>query len=112
MSCRHRMQAQFDHLAETYFEGFPHDLGERQLGYVSLFDHDLDMFLGSMGLIKTTVNAVLKDDGTFVCRISRMSLTLPTEITFDMGGYDIDAELFTPMQKLLDQNKPAKNTAR
>ncbi|KAI5885462.1 uncharacterized protein SCHCODRAFT_02520680 [Schizophyllum commune H4-8] len=91
-----KMQAQFDHLAETYFEGFPHDLGERQLGYVSLFDHDLDMFLGSMGLIKTTVNAVLKDD----------------EITFDMGGYDIDAELFTPMQKLLDQIKPAKNTAR
>ena len=41
-----------------------------------------------------------------------MSLKAPTEITFDMGGYDIDAELFTPMQKLLDQIKPAKNTAR
>ena len=58
-----RIQAQFDHLAETYFDGFEHDLGERELGYALSFDHDLDMFAASIGLAKTSVAAILQDDG-------------------------------------------------
>lgn len=59
------MQAQFDHLAETYFSGFDFDLGERELGYALSFDHDLDMFAASLGLVKTSIEAVMKDDGMF-----------------------------------------------
>lgn len=58
------MQAQFDHLAETYFAGYDHDLGERELGYASAFDLDLDMVAASMGLAKTSVAAIMKDTGS------------------------------------------------
>lgn len=59
----HRIQSQFDHLSETYFNNFEYDLGERELGYALSFDHDLEMFAASVGLIKTSVATVLKDKG-------------------------------------------------
>lgn len=58
-----RIQAQFDHLAETYFDQYDHDLGERELGYALSFDRDLDMFAASIGLTKTSVGAIVKDEG-------------------------------------------------
>ena len=88
----HRLQAQFDHLAETYFNGFDQDLGERELGYALSFDHDLDVFAASIGLTKTSVAAILRDE----------------DVVLDMGGYDPESELFEPLQKLLDQCKSAK----
>ncbi|KII94229.1 hypothetical protein PLICRDRAFT_100409 [Plicaturopsis crispa FD-325 SS-3] len=87
-----KIQAQFDHLAETYFSGFDHDLSERELGYALSFDHDLDIFAASIGLTKTSVSAILKDE----------------DVTSDLGGHDPDTELFEPLQKLLDQCKNAK----
>ncbi|KAG6889336.1 hypothetical protein C0995_001744 [Termitomyces sp. Mi166 len=87
-----KIQAQFDHLAETYFDGFDHDLGERELGYALSFDHDLDMFAASIGLAKTSVGSILKEE----------------EVVLDMGGYDIETELFKPLQTLLDSSKSAK----
>jgi len=61
----HRIHAQFDHIGETYFAGFDFDLGERELGYALSFDHDLDMFAASLGLVKTSIEAVMKEDGKF-----------------------------------------------
>jgi hypothetical protein len=61
----HRIQAQFNHLAETYFKAFDFDLGERELGLVLLLDHDLDVYASSMGLTKTAVEAILNDEGEF-----------------------------------------------
>ena len=57
------MQSQFDHLSETYFSNFEYDLGEREQGYALAFDHDLEMFAASVGLIKTSVDAIMKDQG-------------------------------------------------
>ena len=57
------MQSQFDHLAETYFSGFDLDLGERELGYALSVDHDLEMFAASIGLIKTSIAAIMEDEG-------------------------------------------------
>jgi dynactin 1 len=88
----YRLQAQFDHLAETYFSGFDQDLGERELGYALSFDHDLDVFAASIGLTKTSVAAILRDE----------------DVVLEMGGYDPEPELFEPLQKLLDQCKSAK----
>ncbi len=45
-----------------YFNNFEYDLGERELGYALSFDHD-EMFAASVGLIKTSVDAVLTDKG-------------------------------------------------
>ncbi len=63
--CCYRIQAQFDHLAEAYFCGFDTDLAERELGYVTAFDHDLDMFAASIGLARTSVAGLVKEDGMF-----------------------------------------------
>ena len=60
-----RIQAQFDHLAEAYFGGFDTDLAERELGYVTSLDHDLDMFAASIGLAKTSVAGLMKEEGMF-----------------------------------------------
>jgi dynactin 1 len=60
-----RIQAQFNHLAETYFKDFDFDLGERELGLVLSLDHDLDVYASSMGLTKTAVESVLNDEGKF-----------------------------------------------
>ena len=62
---QYRIHAQFDHISETYFSGFDFDLGERELGYALSFDHDLDMFAASLGLVKTSIEAVMKEDGKF-----------------------------------------------
>ena len=59
-----RLQSQFDHLVETYFNGFDLDLGERELGYSLSCDYDLEMFTASVGLIKTAINGIMEDDGT------------------------------------------------
>lgn len=91
-----KLQAQFDHLAETYFAGYDHELGERELGYASAFDLDLDMVAASMGLAKTSVAAIMKD----------------TDVALDLGGLDIENEFFGPLQKLLDQCKGAKSLSR
>ncbi|KIJ13750.1 hypothetical protein PAXINDRAFT_170080 [Paxillus involutus ATCC 200175] len=87
-----RLQAQFDHLAETYFSGFDQDLGERELGYALSFDHDLDAFAASIGLTKTSVATILRDE----------------DVVLELGGYDPETELFEHLQKLLDQCKSAK----
>lgn len=58
-----RIHAQFDHIGETYLAGFDFDLGERELGYALSFDHDLDMFAASLGLVKTSIEAAMKEDG-------------------------------------------------
>ncbi|KAG6857289.1 hypothetical protein H0H87_006482 [Tephrocybe sp. NHM501043] len=91
-----KIQAQFEHLAETYFDGFDHDLGERELGYALSFDHDLELFSASIGLAKTSVESILREE----------------EVVLDMGGYDIQTELFEPLQTLLDSSKSAKNVSK
>ena len=64
-----RIQAQFDHLADTYFKDFDFDLGEREFGLVLSLDHDLDVYASSMGLTKTAVEAILNDEGGFLSGI-------------------------------------------
>ncbi|KAI6120904.1 dynein associated protein-domain-containing protein [Pisolithus croceorrhizus] len=91
-----KLQSQFDHLAETYFNGYDYDLGERELGYALSFDYDLDAFAASIGLTKTSVASILHDE----------------DVVLDMGGYDPETELFEPLQKLLDQCKSAKVLSR
>ncbi|KAF9567724.1 dynactin [Agrocybe pediades] len=91
-----KIHAQFDHLAETYFAGFETDLAEREVGYVMAFDHDLDMFAASISLARTSVAALIKEEDTVL----------------DMGGYDIDQELFDPLGALLSRCKSAKTVSR
>jgi dynactin 1 len=50
-------------LAELHFNNYETDLVERELGYVMAFDHDLDMFAASIGLTKTSVAAIIKEEG-------------------------------------------------
>ncbi|KAI0321262.1 dynein associated protein-domain-containing protein [Amylostereum chailletii] len=91
-----KIQAQFDHLAETYFQGFEFDIGERELGFVLSFDHDLDVYASAIGLAKTAVEAALADE----------------DIVSDVAGVDPAKEFFEPLQKTLDQCKSAKIVSR
>jgi dynactin 1 len=61
-SC-YRIHAQFEHLADTYFAGFDYDLGEREQGMAWSLEHDLDMFTAAISLTKTSIQAIMKDDG-------------------------------------------------
>lgn len=73
-----RIHAQFDHISETYFAGFEFDLGERELGYALSFDHDLDMFAASLGLVKTSIEAAMKEDG-------KCGIVMVKSSRFDVG---------------------------
>jgi dynactin 1 len=103
-----RIQAQFDHLAETYFEGFDFDLAERELGYAVSFELDLDMFSASVALTKTCVATIMEDKGAVSLLHSLIYTHHGKDVDLDLGGYDVEEELLGPLQKLLDQCKSAK----
>ena len=67
-------------------------MGERELGYALSFDHDLEMFAASVGLIKTSVDAIMKDE----------------DVEVDLGELDAEVEFFSPLQKLIDLSRSAK----
>ena len=71
-------------------------MGERELGYALSVDHDLEMFAASVGLIKTSVEAVMKDE----------------DVEVEVGENDPAEEFFTPLQKLLDQCRGARVLSR
>ena len=108
-----KMQSQFDHLSETYFHNFDYDLGERELGYALSFDHDLEMFAASVGLIKTTVAAILKDNGMQpYLGLCAYTDSCAADVAIDMGGADAEVEFFEPLQKALDLSRSAKVLAK
>jgi len=110
ISCR--IQAQFDHLSEAYFGGFDTDLAERELGYVTSLDHDLDMFAASISLAKTSVAGLMKEEGTILTGGQYISDISRPDIVLDMGGYNIEHELFEPLTALLNRCKSAKTLSR
>lgn len=91
-----KMQSQFDHLMETYFNAFDFDLGQRELGYALSCDYDLEMFSASVGLIKTAINGIMEDEDQEV----------------DSHSMDPVTEFFAPLQKLLDQCRATKVLTR
>ncbi len=108
-----RIQAQFNHLAETYFKAFDFDLGERELGLVLSLDHDLDVYASSMGLTKTAVEAILNDEGVFPHAYSFLvDHTAILDVIHDLDGMEAETSFLVPIQKSLDQCKNAKIVAR
>ena len=108
-----RIQAQFDHLADTYFKDFDFDLGERELGLVLSLDHDLDVYASSMGLTKTAVESILDDEGGFSPVYTHfVDHATNSDIVRDLNGMDPGRSFLEPIQKSLDQCKSAKAVAR
>ncbi len=108
-----RIQAQFNHLAETYFKAFDFDLGERELGLVLSLDHDLDVYASSMGLTKTAVEAILNDEGGSSQAYSYLvGYTAILDVAHDPDGMGPETSFLEPIQKSLDQCKNAKIVAR
>lgn len=102
------MQSQFNHLAQSYFHGFDLDLAERELGYTLSFENDLDMFSALIGLVRTTLREIIKDDGVYFGML-RLMCTHPPSIALDIsiepGDSDPDVYFMSPIQRLLDQCK-------
>jgi dynactin 1 len=108
-----RIQAQFNHLAETYFKAFDFDLGERELGLVLSLDHDLDVYASSMGLTKTAVEAILNDEGgSSQAYTYLVDYTAILDVAHDLDGMGPETSFLEPIQKSLDQCKNAKIVAR
>jgi dynactin 1 len=110
----YRIQAQFEHLAETYFSGYDHDLGERELSFALSFDNDLDMVLASTGLTKTAIESVLKDDGekSFgTCLICETNCFVIIDVNVELDS-DPVTDIFEPLQRVLDHTKAAKVLSR
>ncbi|KAI0271447.1 dynein associated protein-domain-containing protein [Gloeopeniophorella convolvens] len=106
-----KIQAQFDHLSETYFKEFDFDLGERELGFVLSLDHDLDVYASSMGLTKTAVEAALNDDGEPSLPQTDLDLAngmLQADLARDLGSLNPEESFLEPIQKSLNQCKNAK----
>ena len=109
----HRIHAQFDHISETYFAGFDFDLGERELGYALSFDHDLDMFAASLGLVKTSIEAVMKEDGKFgIVMVTSSRFDATQDVVLDVGDFDPVETLYAPLKRVLDQCRSGKNPSR
>ena len=102
------MQAQFDHLAETYFGGYEFDLGEREHGMALSCDHDFEMFAAAVGYVKTYVEAILKDEGENIESCTSCSSDICADVELDLGELEPDTVFFQPLQKLLDQSRSAR----
>ena len=85
LSCR--IRAQFDRMSKAYFTGFDFDLGERELGYALSFDHDLDMFVASLGLVKTSTGAAMKRGGKSRSQQWRVLVLMPAVPSFTRRGF-------------------------
>jgi len=109
---RNRIQAQFNHLAETYFKAFDFDLGERELGLVLSLDHDLDVYASSMGLTKTAVETILNDEGEFFQLVAPANYKAILDVVHELDGLEPEKSFLEPIQKSLDQCRSAKVVAR
>ena len=109
-----RILAQFEHLAETYFSGVDYDLGERELDHALQVDSDLDMFAAAIGLTKTAIRAIQKDDGERDANLylgpNLYNVFEFAEVVVEWG--DSDTELIEPLQRLLDQCRGAKQLSK
>jgi hypothetical protein len=70
------MLARFEHLSDTLFVNTESDTGEKELDHILQVDHDLDTFYAAVGLIKSTLDAALADEGNIYIIRSGIMLTL------------------------------------
>jgi dynactin 1 len=109
----YRIHSQFDHLAQTYLPAFEYDIGEREQGMALSFDHDLDMFTAAVGLAKTSIQAIMKEDGQYAWVRQRLTGCLSdADMVIDNGGADFDTDLFSPIQNVLQKVKSAQAQSR
>lgn len=91
------------------------NLAERESGSVLTLDHDLDIFAASINLSKTSVAAIIKEEGvsSFNANLLEFKFNLYfSDVVIDMGGYNIDEVLFDPLGVFLTKCKSAKTLSR
>lgn len=90
-------------------------MAERESGSVLTLDHDLDIFAASINLSKTSVAAIIKEEGvsSFNANLLEFKFNLYfSDVVIDMGGYNIDEVLFDPLGVFLTKCKSAKTLSR
>ena len=106
------MVNQFEHLAELYLTGANFDLGERELDLALALDHDVDFFASTMAWTKTSLLEIFKDDGTYTTGYVLAFADSHSDIDNEMGDEELETELISPLQKLLDQCGHVRTVAR
>lgn len=72
-----KVLAQFEHLAEAYFtwDGIEAaEVGEREVGMGRVVECDLEVVMAAVGLVRTSVGAVVKDDGEWGWCLRRLEV--------------------------------------
>jgi dynactin 1 len=90
-------------------------LAERESGYVLTFDHDLDMFAASISLSRTSVAAIIKEEGLSFVNTNLLGIKFNfdfSDVVIDMGGYNVDEVLFDPLGVFLTRCKSAKTLSK
>jgi dynactin 1 len=102
-----KIQAQLDHVEESFFnlsgfEAYGWDLGEREMGWCVGFELDLDMFAAAVGFVRGSLKGLVGDAGNGE----------EEGVEDDMGGGDIEEELFRPLGKLLELSRSARTLSK
>ena len=76
------------------------------------------MFAASLGLVKTSIEAAMKEDGELKL-VTRAALGLRLiiivsvqDVVLDMGDFDPAETLYAPLKRVLDQCRSGKNPSK
>lgn len=94
-----RAVAQLEHLAESCLfspQEFDGDLGEREVGYATSLERDLEVFEAVVGLARSSIMGVLGDE----------------DVAVDEAGLDAEEDLLVPLKGLIEQCKTTRALSR
>lgn len=103
------MTAQFAHLGSTVFDKPELDIPEQQLALAYTIDYDLDNFAAAVGFARQSVYSLTQEPGKLT---STRKLELMTETEVEVGNSSLEAGVYEPVQKILDQVRTVKVSSR
>lgn len=103
------MTAQFAHLGSTVFDKPELDILEQQLALAYTIDYDLDNFAAAVGFARQSVYSLTQEPGKLK-RIEWFELII--EIEVEVGGSSLEAGVYEPVQRILDQVRTVKVSSR
>ena len=103
------LTAQFAHLGSTVFDKPELDIPEQQLALAYTIDYDLDNFAAAVGFARQSVDSLTQEPGKL---ISSWRIELMIEIEVVVGDSSLEAGVYEPVQRILDQVRTVKVSSR
>jgi dynactin 1 len=103
------LTAQFAHLGSTVFDRPELDVPEQQLALAYTIDYDLDNFAAAVGFARQSVYSLTQEAGKLT---TTRWIELIIEIEIEVGGSSLEAGVYEPVQRILDQVRTVKVSSR